>query len=718
MTGAPYASLSADEVLLSSRVVAGGLRQVELSLPGIHCGGCVQRIERALGSLPGVDRARVNLSTKRVAVTWRSDDRPPPLGEALTGLGYEAHLQDWGPGTRDVQFDRLIRALAVAGFAAMNIMALSVSVWVGAADDTRNLFHWISAAIALPALLYSGRIFFVPALEALRHGRVSLDVPVSIGVLLTFGMSLADTIQQRPYAYFDAAVSLLFFLLIGRTLDHAMRARARTAVRGLERLAGHGALVVGDDGRRVYRPIGEIAPGMAILLRAGERVPVDALVIEGRSDIDCGLATGEGIPEAVSPGSRLCAGTLNLTGPLTIRATAAAKDSFLAEMVRLIEAAEAGRSPYRRLADRAARLYVPLVHGAAVLAFAGWMLATGDAHRAITIAVAVLVITCPCALGLAVPMVQVVAASRLFARGIMVRDGSALERLAGIDTIVFDKTGTLTMGRPVLRRVASDSPGLAVAFAMAGHSRHPYALALAEAGGGAGPEFEDIVELPGRGIEARAGADLWRLGRSDWAGSGKDAAGAVLSRNGQCLEAFDFEDEVRPGASEAVARLRQEGFRLLVVSGDRAPAARQLAGTLGIDEVHAPMLPSEKSGYLRELERDGRRLLMVGDGLNDGPALATAHVSMAPGNAADIGRQIADFVFLLPSLAAVPFAIETARASRTLIRQNFAFAAAYNCVAIPFAMAGLVTPLIAALAMSASSILVVANALRLSGDGR
>ena len=315
---------------------------------------------------------------------------------------------------RTARSSTLVRALAVAGFAAGNIMMLSVAVWSGADAEARDLFHWLSAAIALPCLAYSGRVFFRSAWQALSHGRTNMDVPISIGVLLAFGMSLYETVHHGPHAYFDAATSLLFFLLIGRTLDHVMRERARTAVEGLARLAPRGASVRQADGSQRYLPVEDIRPGMAVLLAAGDRVPVDGRIVEGRSEIDGSLVSGESVPRPVAAGDCLQAGTLNLSGPLTLEATAAAQDSFLAEMTRLMEAAEAGRTAYRRIADRAARLYAPVIHVTAFATFVGWMILTGDAHRAITVAIAVLIITCPCALGLAVPMVQVVAARRLF----------------------------------------------------------------------------------------------------------------------------------------------------------------------------------------------------------------------------------------------------------------------------------------------------------------
>ncbi len=726
--GADYATadhrLTADEILLASRPVGGGTRQTDLSVPGIHCGGCIATIEKALSALPGVERARVNLSTKRVSIRWR-DGTPPPFAEALAGVGYEAHLADFAETGTDAALSELIRALAVAGFASMNIMLLSVSVWSGAEPATRDLFHWISALIALPALAYSGRVFFRSAWGALRKGRTNMDVPISIGVSLAFALSLYETVHGGPHAYFDAAISLLFFLLIGRTLDHVMRERARVAVKGLARLAARGALVIGADGTGTYLPVAEIEPGMTILLAAGERVPVDARVVEGASELDCSLVSGESLPQPAVAGQALQAGTLNLTRPLQITATSAARDSFLAEMVRMMEAAEEGRSLYRRIADRAARLYAPVIHLTAFLTFLGWMLATGDAHRAITIAIAVLIVTCPCALGLAVPMVQIMAARRLFEKGIMVRDGAAMERLAEIDSVVFDKTGTLTQGNPRLLDPASKDPAaLSLAAALAAHSRHPYSRALVAASGGlgrpaAGTVFSEISELPGAGLEAKAGGSLYRLGRPEWAvgadaapEAGTNEARVMLSRDGKALASFDFDDRLRPDAREAIAGLSAAGLGVEILSGDREEPVRRLAAALGLPHG-ARVSPGGKLAHIEAAAAEGRKVLMVGDGLNDAPALARAHASMAPATAADIGRNAADFVFLRESLLAVPQALAVAREASKLVRQNLFLAVAYNAIAIPIAVLGYVTPLIAAVTMSLSSLLVIGNALRL-----
>ncbi|CAN7721169.1 cation-translocating P-type ATPase [Mesorhizobium amorphae] len=722
LTGTTSVLPSGQEIRLASRLVGDGLRQTDLSVPTVHCAACIQAIETALAKVDNVEDARVNLSTKRVAIRWRGDEVPPFVA-ALRRLGYEAHLFAAEIDEKDKTLAELIRAVAVAGFAAGNIMLLSVSVWSGAEGPTRDLFHWVSALIAIPALAFAGGIFFRSAWNALRHGRMNMDVPIAVGVSLAYAMSLYETINHGDHAYFDASVSLLFFLSIGRTLDHVMRERARTAVKGLSQLAARGAMVLRGDGARDYLPVGEIEPGMQLLIAAGERIPVDGKIIQGASDLDCSLASGESVPKSVAPGEAVQAGVLNLTGSLTIEATAAAKDSFLAEMVRLMEAAEGGRAHYRRIADRVSGLYAPVVHLAAFVTFLGWMAATGDWHRTMTIAIAVLIITCPCALGLAVPIVQVVAARRLFENGIMVKDGSAMERLATIDTAVFDKTGTLTLGQPRLVNVTSIDPDmLATAADLAAHSRHPYSKAIAGfAVAGRQHKFDAVTEHPGFGIEATAAGSVWRLGRRGWAGwkaraDGESGhGGTVLTKDGGIVASFVFEDALRADAGAALAQLNDAGVSVEILSGDTADACGDVARILGIDRFVSALLPSGKAERIEVLTKAGHKVLMVGDGLNDTPALGAAHVSIAPATAADIGRYAADFVFLRESLSAVPLALDVSRKGGRLIRQNIAIAIIYNAVAVPIAILGHVTPLIAAIAMSASSLLVIGNASRLQG---
>ena len=713
-------SRHAAEIRLASRPLGNGLAQTGFSVSDIRCGGCLRKIENAVGALDGVEFVRANLSAKRVDVGWRENGPVPPIIPTMESIGYAAHPGENDDTRRDATLRRLLQATAVAGFAAANIMLLSVSVWSGAEDATRDLFHWISALIALPALAYSGRVFFESAWSALRAGRLNMDVPISLAILLAFGMSLYETAGHGEHAYFDAAATLTFFLLIGRTLDHVMRERARSAVTGLARLSARGAVVLNDDGSRDYVETGAIEPGMKLQVSAGERIPVDGRVLAGVSEVDRSIVTGESEPAAAGTDSDVKAGTLNLTGSLTMEATAAARDSFLAEIRRLMEAAEGGRSRYRRIADRAAEIYAPAVHLAAALTFAAWCWNSGDLHRSIYTAIAVLIITCPCALGLAAPVVQVAAARRLFDAGVMVKDGGALERIAECDHVVFDKTGTLT-GNAV--RVANaddiDAKSLTIAASMASRSRHPYSKAIAETGSDR-VEIGALRERPGYGLEATVGGKTCRLGRPEWAldENGNRGEQVVLAREGERLAGFSFAARPRADAEQSVAAVRALGLKPEILSGDRIESVKAVANSLRIDRFAGRVSPSDKIDRLAALKADGGRVLMVGDGINDAPALAAAHASMAPASAADVGRNAADFIFLRESLTAVPFTIDTARRAATLVKQNFALSALYNLVAVPAAALGHATPLVAALAMSASSIIVIANAMRLNVGGR
>jgi Cu2+-exporting ATPase len=705
---------SDNEVRLASRDLGNGVRQSDFSVPSIHCGACIQTIETALDAMPGIVSSRVNLSSKRVAVRWRDGDAVPPMVKRLLDLGYAPNLFSLEAAAKDADLSALIRALAVAAFSSMNIMMLSGSVWAGADGPTRDLLHWICAGLTLPALLYSGRVFYQSAWAALRARRTNMDVPITVGIFLAFALSLYDTIFSGERVYYDAVATLIFFLLIGRALDHTMRERARTAVKGLARLAPAGALVLDRPDGAAFLPLSEIEPGSVIAVGAGERVPLDGDVLTGESSLDKSLLTGESLAEAIRPGQSAPAGAMNLSAALTLRTTADERGSTLNRLVQLLDDAEASRNRYRRIADRAATWYSPVVHLAAFLAFVGWMVFSGNLHDATTVAIAVLIITCPCALGLAVPMVQVMAARRLFEAGIMVKDGAALERLAEVDTVVFDKTGTLTTGLATPRALSGDAEAVALAASLAARSRHPYASAIAHAFRQATDiDWQDVVEYPGLGVEARFDGHSYRLGRTGWSGpEGDGDTGSVLSRDGVPLAGFAFEDHLRPNAVASASSLLADRFHVSVLSGDRATLVEKLAEKLGISGTGG-LLPQDKLARIEALEQSGHRVLMVGDGLNDTPAMARAHVSMAPSTAADIGRAAADFVFLRNDLTAVPHVLSIAREAQELVRQNLILAMLYNAIALPIAVAGLVNPFLASIAMSASSLVVVVNAMRL-----
>lgn len=711
---APYVSSQPD-----------GSCSLTLAVDGLHCAACVWLIESVLSRTPGVVAARINMTTRRLRLTWRPDEADPQtLVDKIVALGYrltpfdEAAADDAGEAKRR----ELLRAMAVAGFAAGNIMLLSVSVWAGNAQDmgvaTRDLMHWISALIAIPAVAWAGQPFFRPALAALSAGRVNMDVPISLAVILAVGMSLIQTATSQPNAWFDSAVTLLFFLLVGRYLDARSRGRARSVAANLLALRVRAVTVLEEDGGvRVIAP-GEVRAGMTVLVAAGERVPVDGEIALGTSDLDTAAITGESIPQPVRGGDRVMAGTVNLTGPLRIKVESAGDETVLAEILRLVETAEQGRSRYVTLADRVARLYAPAVHSLSLTAFIGWLILGAGWQESLLVAIAVLIITCPCALALAIPAVQVAATGRLLKGGVLVKSGTALERLAEVDMIVFDKTGTLTEGRPTLLREPSWSDSdLAEAASLAAASRHPLARALAAAAGNPSP-VPAVEEFPGCGLKS---GDI-RLGNRDWCGAatGSEIGGPELWYAGPDKPAirFRFRDEPRCDAEAVVAELLRLGYRLELLSGDHPAVAGAMAGRLGIASWRGGCTPAAKAARLKELAAAGHKVCMVGDGLNDAPALGLAHASLSPVEAMEIAQNAADAVFQGDRLAPVLEVLAVARLSRRLVRQNLGLALAYNATTIPLAMIGLVTPLIAAIAMSSSSIVVVANALRLGRRAR
>ena len=691
-----------------------------LSLPTIHCANCMRAVEEALTGVPGVRSARVNLTRKRVSVEARPGLGADDLIPVLRRAGYEAHEMDAGALSAtqtDAAGRDLLMRLAVAGFAMMNVMLLSVSVWSGADGPTRDMFHWISAAIALPTVAFSGQVFFRSAWGALRAGRLNMDVPIALAILLAIVTSIWETSLSGEHAYFDAAIALTFFLLTGRYLDHRTRSAARSAAEELSALEVPRAWRLSDGGEEQV-PVVDLAVGDLLRVRPGARMPVDGEITQGTSELDRSLLTGETLPVYAAPGTAVSAGEVNLTGPLVIRATAVGHDTSLHRMAELVAVAESGRANYTPLADKAARLYAPGVHILSALAFAGWLAWTHDFRLALNVAAAVLIITCPCALGLAVPAVTTAASGRLFRKGLLIKHGTALERLAEVDTVVFDKTGTLTAGAPEAVNI-DDFPQreLQIALALAQGSAHPLSVSLTRALRGRGIKaaaLDGTSEQPGHGTQGEWQGQTVRLGRAAWVGGGHSDQTAAWLRIGDApARPFVFTDQLREGAADAVSALLGAGKRVVLLSGDTPAAVAPLALRLNIAEWQAEALPQDKAASIRALTESGARVLMVGDGLNDTAALALAHVSISPASALDAARVASDIVLLGTSLAPIPDALETAAQATRRIRQNFAIATWYNVIAVPLAIAGLCSPLIAALAMSASSITVSLNALRL-----
>ncbi len=701
-----------------------GACHLDLAVDGIYCASCIRAIEGGLADIPGVVGVRVNYTLRRVGVDWADGAiEPSILLDRLGALGYSArpyqmHLSE-ADAAREMR--RLVRSLAVAGFAAMNIMLLSVSVWAGNVSDitpaTRDFFHWFSALIALPAAAYAGQPFFENAWRALRARRVNMDVPISLGVVLALGVSLYETAISARDVYFDSAIMLLFFLLAGRTLDLAMRRKTRALAGNVAALKADTADRIGPDGKVQTVPAAAIEVGDTLLVRPGGRIAADGTVVAGTSSVDQSLVTGETTPKATAVGDAVYAGSLNQGGTLTVAVTAPEGGSLIDEVQRLLDKATEARSRRVRIADRAAQLYAPFVHLTALLSAIGWLIAGGGIHQAVIVATTVLIITCPCALALAIPAVQVAASGALFRRGVFLNAGDAVERLAEIDTVAFDKTGTLTLPEPAVAN-ADDIPAslLAIAARLALSSHHPLAAALAARAKGETP-YPDVIEEPGQGLRATIDGVETRLGSASFcdveAPTEHGAAFSVLAfRYGEQSAAIRVNQRLRPDAIVTVAALKARGLNCLILSGDRPEAVAPVATAVGIADFAASLTPGDKIARLEALAAAGHRVAFVGDGLNDAPSLAAAHVSLSPVSAVDLAQAEADAVFLGERLSPVVEAIAIGVRARRLMTQNLWFAAIYNLFAVPLAIFGVATPLIAAVAMSGSSLTVTLNALR------
>ena len=703
----------------------GGLNRLDAAIEGMTCAACIGDIERGLRDLPGLVSARVNYTNRRLALEWRDENFDLTTAFArLRRMGYELHPFELADSeraeTETMRF--LLRCLAIAGFAAMNIMLLSVGVWVGGDIDpeTRDLFHGVSALIALPAAAFAGQPFFRSAFAALRAGRLNMDVPISLGVMLALIMSVYETVTHAEHAYFDSATMLLTFLLLGRFLDHAMRRKTRAVAANLAALRAPLASRVSADGDETRVPVAQIKPGDLVLSRPGERLPVDGVIVSGSALLDDSLITGETARRPASAGDAVYAGSLNYDGVLTIRVGAASGATLLDDIEKLLDKAAHARSRYMRLADRVSRLYAPMVHLAALSTALFWMARGATFHDALITAICVLIITCPCALALAVPAVQVVASGALFRAGVLLNSADAIERLAEADTIVFDKTGTLTAPAPrVVNADIIDPATQALAAQLAQASRHPLARAVAALTPNA-PAIEAReehglgVSAMIDGVEARLGSVAFceMMPQVEALGALEPDISLVAFRHGERRALFQVRQILRSDAGDAIDALKARGFAIEILSGDRPEAVEKIARALGVEDWRGGLTPAEKVARLDALRDAGRKTLMIGDGLNDAPALASAYVSISPIDATHITQAAADAVFLGERLGPIVVTIDLARRARLLMRQNLGLSVIYNVFAVPLAMAGWLTPLIAAAAMSGSSLLVTLNALR------
>ncbi|OIO71384.1 MAG: copper-translocating P-type ATPase [Zetaproteobacteria bacterium CG1_02_49_23] len=720
---------------------ADGRREALLLIEGIHCPACIWLIEKGLAELSGITLAEVNLSRQRLRVVWDQQQlKLSSIMQRLAALGYAAvpYNQETAEGQIFKQNRRLLFRMGFAAFGAMNIMWISIALYAGDASgisvEHRQFFHWVSLAIATPVLLYSGGPFLSAAGRGLRQGQLGMDLPIAIGAVATFGYSLWQTLNHGTHVYFDTVVSFLFVILIGRYLEAMARRNASSASLRLMELQPRMATLLhaGTEQRVAVRKL-QIAD--RILIRAGDKVPVDGDVEEGVSHLDESMLSGESNMVRKQQGDPVSAGTLNVDAPLIVVVRYTANNTKLARMIHLVEAAQASKAPVQKLADRIVPWFVAMTLGLAALTFVYWL--PYDINTALLAAFAVLIITCPCALGLATPMAIAVSSGVGAKAGVLVRNGDALERLSGVDHVVFDKTGTLTHGRMRVVQVDSLSQAigkqqvLQLAASVERNFPHPLARAIcheAESQGCACLPTLEHAMIPGMGVEAQwAGRKLYlgnaRLMRqrgvilsvelqSREQGI-EDSMGICvwLAMDAELIGLIHVQDSLRDGAIEVIAALRQAGMGLTMLTGDSARAAAYVRQQLGEMDVVAEVLPEKKAQLVRQLRESGKTVLMVGDGVNDAPALALADVAIAMGSGSDASMETSDVVLMSSDIRHVLYAVNLGRQTLKTIRQNLMLSLAYNVLLVPVAMAALITPVFAAIAMPLSSLMVIGNAM-------
>jgi Cu2+-exporting ATPase len=711
-------------------------KTASLILEGITCAACVWLNERHVKALPGVVDFSVNYSTHRARVTW--DDSRIQLSDilrAITAIGYVAHPFD--PGRQEAVHKKeksaALRRLAVAALGAMQVMMLAVAMYAGEytgmEEDMRNFMRWVSLLLTVPVVFYSASSFFVNAWRDLKRRQLGMDVPVSLAIGAAFSASVWSTATGGAEVYFDSVCMFAFFLLTSRYLEMGARHRAGQAAEELVKLLPATATRL-DGGAQTVVAVSELQPGDRVLVRPGETVPADGTVAQGASSVDESLLTGESLPRPRAAGDELVGGSVNVESPLTMVIDKVGEDTLVSAIVRLLDRAQAEKPRVARLADRVAGWFVAglLLIATAVAVY--WSL--NDPAHAFAITLSVLVVSCPCALSLATPTAVTAASGALTRMGLLTTRGHALETLAKVSHVVFDKTGTLTRGALRLGQVralapqrVSQSRCLALAAALEQGAEHPVAKVLV-AHADETPAVADLTALPGHGMQGEIDGRRYRVGNATYVAglSGCDlpaeppgyATCVYLGDDQGLLAVFELSDELRPDAVRAVRRLRQLGLDVEILSGDAAGAVAHVAAELGIDAARHGMRPDAKLARVRELQAQGRKVAMVGDGVNDAPVLAGADVSIAMGQGAQLAHASADMVVLSERLETLADGVLKARQTRTVIKQNLGWSLTYNLSAVPLAAAGLVAPWMAAIGMSLSSLVVVFNALRLKSD--
>ncbi len=703
-----------------------GENELQFTVGGITCSSCVWLIESALAKQKNIVGARVNLSTKKLVIRWNGDTA---LGNEYAALviqmGYELAPYDSQEISKkdESQSRSLLIKITLAGFALGGIMMFSDGLYLYEREligpATHDLLHFLVMLLALPVIVYSGSFFFASAINSIKHRRTNMDVPIAFSILVIAVLSIYQTFTGAEHIYFDSAVMLIFTLLIGRYLEFKARAKARRSTKSITDILSGFAHLITESGIKII-PAKDLKEGMLIQVNMGEKIPADGIITKGGADFDTSLITGETLPKQINANEEVMAGMMNLGNVVEVKVSRPSSNSTLSQILNLLEKTEKNNSKLNTLAEKATRAYVPLVYGTSALTFIIWYFILGSAlETAIINACAVLIITCPCALGLAVPVVNVVSFGKMLKKGLILKNGETLERLNEIDTAVFDKTGTLTTGNlRVLNPGDFTEDELKLAASLASKSSHPAAKAITKIYEGSLIEGLDIKEIPGLGLELRVGENIVRLGRPSWIGSSHDVSSktSMAFSSGGKVKHFVLEDEIRKDAKEVISKIHKAGINTIILSGDVEYQVKKVADDLGIKTYRSKLLPQEKYDFINNLKDTGHKILMVGDGLNDAPSIKLADVAISPGSAVSITQNSADIIFSGDKLAPVYDSIKIAKKSITLIKQNIYLSFLYNFVAIPFAMAGFITPISASIAMSASSVIVVLNSLRLERD--
>ena len=717
-----FSAWDRDDLLHEHVHAVEGGREITVLTDGMRCAACAWLVDRALRREPGVLDTSANAVTGRIRIAWDPGRTVlSALLRRIAALGYRPYLSggEAREQARRSERNRWLLRLGIAGLGTMQAMMFAEALYLDFNNEmplaTRDFFRWITLLVSSPVVFYSGWPFIAGMVRELRGRRLGMDTLIASATLLAWGASLVETIRGGVHVWYDAAVMFVFFLLVARMLEQRARNIASAQVDALARARPVIATRELPDGGREAVPVAALRVDDVLRVSAGDVVPADGSLLDDEACFEEALLTGESTPVRKRAGAEVYAGTVCREHPARIHVQGVGADTRLSQLARLVEHAQAHRPPLARLADRISGWFVAALLLAALLVWLGWRI--HDPSRAFEVTLALLVISCPCALSLSIPAALAVAHGTLARIGVLALRPDALETLAGATDVVFDKTGTLSDGRP--RRTTVETfdgfgagAALRIAAALERDSGHPLAHAFADVGNA--PPADGVRAVPGAGIEGTVEGVAWRLGHAGFAGGGEDDGSLWLGDGQRSVARFGVRESARAEAGEAIAALRGLGLRVHLSSGDSAAAVARFGEALGIDEAHARQTPEQKLAFVRKLQAGGRRVAMVGDGLNDAPVLAGADVSLAVADGAALAQRAADLVATHPSLMRIPDAIVLARRTRKIIRQNLTWALGYNVLALPLAAAGLVTPWLAALGMAASSLAVTVNALRLA----